>query len=567
MLLTGAQILMECLSREGVNRIFGFPGGALYDIYDELSRSAIKHVLVRHEQAAVHAADGYARASGQVGVCLVTSGPGATNTVTGIATAYADSIPLVVLTGQVPTALIGNDAFQEVDIIGITRPCTKHNFLVKDVKELAETLRKAFYLARSGRPGPVLVDLPRDMIRASAAFHWPEKLEMRSYKPNYKPNKLQLQRAAEKLSQAKRPLFIIGGGTVFGGASEDVTALARLLHAPVASTFMGLSGFPGDDPLWLGMLGMHGSAAANRAAGEADCIVAAGTRFADRSTSEIGKFANNAVIIQIDIDPTSLRKNVPVQLPLVADCAQALHGLRTLLEAGVREEEWARNHAPWLEHLETIKRECPLTYRKNDREGICGIKPQQVIETLNDLTGENVLVTTDVGQHQMWAGQFFTYTRPRAFLSSGGLGTMGYGLPAAVGAQFAKPESQVVAITGDGSVQMNIQELGTIMENSLPIKIVLLNNHALGMVRQWQELFYKKNYVATVGSFQPDFMLLAKSYGMPGYRITEEAALRPTLQEALAAPGAAFIEVEVAPRENVSPIVPPGAALNEMIIM
>ena len=558
----GADILMESLRREGVERIFGFPGGALYDIYEALSHSGIQHVLVRHEQGAVHAADGYARASGRVGVCLVTSGPGATNTVTGIATAYADSIPMVVLTGQVHTSLIGNDAFQEVDIIGITRPCTKHNFLVKDVRDLAETMKKAFYLARSGRPGPVLVDLPRNMIADSCAFVWPEKLEMRSYKPNYKPNKIQLQRSAEHLLKAEKPLFIIGGGLVMGNASEDLTCLARELRVPVASTFMGLGGFPGDDPLWLGMLGMHGAAAANRAASEADCIIAAGTRFSDRSTSEICKFASNAMIIQIDIDPTSIRKNVPVQLPLVADCAQAVQGLLEMTRTRSEGRDFATEREGWLRHLAAIKKECPLSYQKSGE-----IKPQAVIEALNGIIRRDAVVTTDVGQHQMWAGQFFTFTKPRTFLSSGGLGTMGFGVPAAVGAQMARPDALVVAITGDGSIQMNIQELGTIMENKLPIKIVLMNNHALGMVRQWQELFYDKNYVASVDSLQPDFMLLAKSYGMDGYRITTESEIVPELQKALNAPGAALIEVEIARRENVSPIVPPGAALNEMIMM
>ncbi len=562
MQLTGAQILMECLKREQTEVIFGFPGGALYDIYDELSRTDIRHVLVRHEQAAVHAADGYARASGRVGVCLVTSGPGATNTVTGIATAYMDSIPLVILTGQVPTALIGNDAFQEVDIVGITRPCTKHNFLVKDVKDLAETMRKAFYLARSGRPGPVLVDLPRDMVRRSAKFVWPEKMEMRSYKPNYKPNKLQLQRTAERLVKAKRPLFVIGGGLVMSGGSEVLTDIARRYRIPVTSTFMGLSGFPGNDPLWLGMIGMHGTVAANKAASEADCIVAVGTRFSDRSTCEICKFAANAAIIQIDIDPTSIRKNVPVQIPLVADCLQAMTDLRAVLETKGEGKDWEEEHGAWLTHLAGISKKHPASYQAGE-----GISPQKVIEVLYKLTKGDVLVTTDVGQHQMWAGQFFTYTRPRSFLSSGGLGTMGYGLPAAVGAQLACPESKVVVISGDGSFQMNLQELATVMENKLPIKILLLNNHALGMVRQWQELFYNKNYVASVDSLQPDFMQLAKAYGVAGYRITQDADLESSLKKALKEPGATLIEVEVKRRENVSPIVPPGAALDEMLII
>ena len=565
-MLTGAQILMESLTREGVEIIFGFPGGALYDIYDELSRTNIRHVLVRHEQGAVHAADGYARASGAVGVCLVTSGPGATNTVTGIATAYADSVPMVVLTGQVPTNLIGNDAFQEVDILGITRPCTKHNFLVKDVKELVEVMRKAFFLARSGRPGPVLVDLPRDVMRSATEFIWPEEVEMRSYRPNYTPNNLQLQRVAEMLYKAKKPLFIIGGGIVSGGASEILTEMARELHIPVVSTFMGLSGFPGDDPLWLGSIGMHGIPAANKTASEADCIIAAGTRFADRSTSEIGKFASNAKIIQIDIDPTSIRKNIPVQIPLVADCKKALEGLRSIIAQKIGPHDWGKAHAEWLGFVDRIKKQHPLTYKIED-EYDGGIKPQRVIETLYHITEGNVVVTTDVGQHQMWSGQFFTYTRPRSFISSGGLGTMGFGLPSAIGAQLAKPDSLIVNITGDGSFQMNIQELGTLMENRLPIKILLLNNRALGMVRQWQELFYKKNYVATVSHFQPDFSIIAKAYGLESHRISKTATLREEMETALKSPNAALIEVVVAQEENVTPLVPPGAALHEMMLI
>lgn len=570
--LVGSQILMECLKREGVEILFGFPGGALYEIYDELSRTDIRHVLVRHEQAAVHAADGYARSSGAVGVCLVTSGPGATNTVTGIATAYADSIPLVVLTGQVPTHLIGDDAFQEVDIVGITRPCTKHNFLVRKTEDLALTLRKAFHLARSGRPGPVLVDLPRDVIRKSVKFVWPETFEMNSYKPNYKPNKLQLQRTADHLFKAQKPLFIIGGGLVFGGGAEELTALAREYAIPVASTFMGLGGFPGNDPLWLGMMGMHGGVIANTAASEADCIIAVGTRFSDRSTSEISKFAANATIIHIDIDPTSIHKTVPVQIPIVADCLQAVTQLRKLLAAKADAKDWQETHRPWLERLNGVKASHPLGFnngKNGDQNGVetdC-IRPQRVVEVLYALTKGDVIVATDVGQHQMWASRFFTYTKPRGFLSSGGLGTMGFGLPAAMGAQLANPDSDVVVLTGDGSFQMNMQELATVMENKLPVKIVLLNNYALGMVRQWQELFFNKNYVATVNMLQPDFMLLAKTYGMNGYRITDDKTLKDDLKIALETPGAALVEVVVNPTENVSPLVPPGAALDEMIII
>ena len=561
---TGAYILMESLKREGVETLFGFPGGALYEVYDELSRTDIRHILVRHEQAAVHAADGYARASGSVGVCLVTSGPGATNTVTGIATAYADSIPVVILTGQVPTALIGNDAFQEVDIVGITRPCTKHNFLVKKVEDLALTLRKAFYIARSGRPGPVLVDLPRDVMRASTKFVWPETIDLPSYRPHYKPSKPQLQRTAKHILKAKKPMFIIGGGLVFGGGAEEFTSLARECHIPTASTFMGQGGFPGDDPLYLGTIGMHGGITANKAASKADCIVAIGTRFADRSTSEISKFAANAVIVQIDVDPTSIHKNIPVQIPIVADCRLAVMELRAILKATDEGKNWKKDNSPWVRHLADIRKKNPHSYKKN--KNAC-IPPQRVVETLYTLTKGNVVVATDVGQHQMWASQFFEYTKPRTFLSSGGLGTMGFGLPAAIGAQIAKPNETVIVITGDGSFQMNIQELATAAQNKLPIKIVLINNHALGMVRQWQEMFFEKNYVATVDILQPDFMQIAAAYGIKGYRITDDATLEADLKKALAAPGAAIIEVEVSREENVSPLVPPGAALDEMLIV
>ncbi|MDR1489784.1 MAG: biosynthetic-type acetolactate synthase large subunit [Desulfovibrio sp.] len=566
MLMNGAKILLECLSREGVEMIFGFPGGALYDVYDELSRSGIRHVLARHEQGAVHAADGYARASGRVGVSLVTSGPGATNTVTGIAAASADSIPLVVLTGQVSTRLIGNDAFQEVDILGITRPCTKHNFLVRQTRDLPDTMRKAFFLARSGRPGPILVDLPRDVLLSAAKFAWPQDVEMRSYRPNYAPNVGQVQRAADLISKARRPLFIIGGGIVSGGAGETLACMARALSIPVVSTFMGLSGFPGNDPLWLGFIGMHGIPAANRAASEADVIIAAGTRFADRSTSEIEKFANKARIIQIDIDPTSIRKNISVDVPIVADCKRALEDLHALVVRKYSSLDWAAKHGEWLQTAAVLKREHWASYT-GEGEGPLAIKPQRVIETLFNITGGEAVVTTDVGQHQMWCGQFYAHTRPRSFISSGGLGAMGFGLPAAIGAQLARPGELVVNISGDGSFQMNMQELGTVMENNLPIKILILNNRSLGMVRQWQELFYKKNYVATVNNFQPDFALIAAAYGLDSFRITDPERLRPELEAALKSPRATLIDVAVYQEEKVSPLVPPGAALHEMMLM
>lgn len=562
--LTGAGILMECLKREGVDTLFGYPGGAVIDLYDELSRHKdLRHVLVRHEQAAVHAADGYARASGKVGVCLVTSGPGATNAVTGIATAYCDSIPLVVLTGQVPTKLIGNDAFQEVDIVGITRPCTKHNYLVKDIKDLARIIRQAFYLARTGRPGPVLVDLPKDILIDRHTFAWPEDVRMRSYNPTYKPNLAQLRRAADLILQGRKPLIMVGGGVIGSNAGDVLTDLAIRYQIPVVSTFMGLGGFPGNHSLWCGMVGMHGFVSANRAVSEADVLIAVGTRFADRVTGKLSAFASRSRIIHIDIDPTSIRKNVNVDVPVVADCREAMKGLAEVLAARAEEKDWSQEHVAWLNTLAKYKEDYPLNYVRNGE-----IKPQQVIETVYELTkDEDVVITTEVGQHQMWAAQFYKYARPRTFLSSGGLGTMGYGLPAAMGAQIAMPKKRVIGIAGDGSIQMNIQEFATIVENKLPITIIILNNCYLGMVRQWQELFFKQNYVCTGMTGQPDFVKLAEAYGAQGIRIEDAADLVPGLKKALSTPTLSVVDVRVSREENVYPMVPAGAALDEMLLV
>lgn len=561
--LTGAQILLESLKREGTEVLFGYPGGAVIDIYDAIPRFPdIKHVLVRHEQAAVHAADGYARASGKVGTCLVTSGPGATNTVTGIATAYCDSIPMVVITGQVPTKLIGNDAFQEVDIVGITRPCTKHNFLVKDIRTLARTLRQAFYLARSGRPGPVLVDLPKDVMQARTEFVWPEDIHMRSYNPTYRPNLNQLRRAVDVLAEARRPLLLAGGGVIMSDAAEALRTLAHKLHIPVASTLMGLGGFPGDDDLWLGMVGMHGSYAANMAVNHADLVIAVGARFDDRVTGRISGFAAHARIVHIDIDPTSIRKNVEVDVPVVGDCRQALEGMLEIAEARVTGKDWQIDHAEWFATLKNWRSEKPLSYQKNG-----AIKPQAVVETLYKLSKGDAIIATEVGQNQMWAAQFYTFTKPRTLLTSGGLGTMGYGFPAAIGAQFAFPDRLVVDVAGDGSIQMNIQELATAVHNKLPVKILILNNGYLGMVRQWQELFYERNYCSTNMEAQPDFVKLAEAYGAEGYRIRTPEELEPTLARALASPCTAIIDVQVEREENVYPMVPTGAALDEMLLV
>lgn len=563
MQVSGANILLESLRREGVDLLFGYPGGAVIDIYHELpNHPGLRHVLVRHEQAAVHAADGYARATGKVGACLVTSGPGATNTVTGIATAYADSIPLVVITGQVPTGLIGNDAFQEVDIVGITRPCTKHSFLVKNVEDLAKTIRQAFYIARSGRPGPVLVDVPKDIVQATTEFVWPEEIHMRSYNPTYKPHINQLRRTAEELAECSRPLLLCGGGVIMGDASRALTSLARDLRIPVTCTLMGLGGFPATDPLFLGMVGMHGSFAANTAINETDLLVCAGARFDDRVTGKLEAFAPHAKIVHIDIDPTSIRKNVEVDVPVVGDCRLALEGIHEICKRRYADVDWNARHAAWLEKIGKWKEEQPLAWQPGEK-----IKPQEVIEALRKLTGGDAIITTEVGQHQMWAAQFYTFTEPRTLLTSGGLGAMGYGFPAAIGAQLAFPDKLVIAIAGDGSIQMNIQELATAVANSLPVKIVILNNGHLGMVRQWQELFYGGNYSCTNMEAQPDFVKLAEAYGAEGYRIERREDLLPVLEQALATPNPAFIDVRVEREENVYPIVPAGASLDEMLLI
>ncbi|WP_419492701.1 biosynthetic-type acetolactate synthase large subunit [Desulfovibrio sp.] len=561
--LTGAQILLESLKKEDVDVLFGYPGGAVIDIYDELPRHPeLKHVLVRHEQGAVHAADGYARASGKVGCCLVTSGPGATNTVTGIATAYCDSIPLVVFTGQVPTQLIGNDAFQEVDIVGITRPCTKHNFLVKDVRNLAKTIRQAFYLARSGRPGPVLVDLPKDIMQARTEFVWPEDIFMRSYNPTYKPNLNQLRRTAEELAKARKPIILAGGGVIMANASEVLCELAHELDIPVATTLMGLGAFPANGDLWLVMVGMHGTYAANMSINHADLLVCVGARFDDRVTGRLQDFASHARIVHIDIDPTSIRKNVEVDVPVVGDCRQALEGILEICRAKMADTDWSGMHADWLQTVHEWKANHPLAYNKNGH-----IKPQQVIETMYSITKGDAIIATEVGQNQMWAAQFYTFTKPRTLLTSGGLGTMGYGFPAAIGAQFAFPDKLVINVAGDGSIQMNIQELATVVQNKIPVKVVILNNGHLGMVRQWQELFYNRNYSHTNMEAQPDFVKLAEAYGAEGYRISKPEELEDVLRKALTSPNPAFIDVMVEREENVYPMVPAGAALDEMLLV
>jgi len=556
--LKGAQILIKALLEEGVDTIFGYPGGVVLDIYDELHKGQLRHILVRHEQGAAHAADGYARASGKAGVCLVTSGPGATNTVTGIATAYMDSIPLVVFTGQVSTALIGSDAFQEADITGITRPCTKHNYIVRRTEDLARTIKEAFYIARCGRPGPVLVDLPKDVAQGMAEYAPPEASPASFREPSYLPDTEALRQVIGMLRQAKRPVILTGGGIILGRASEDLRKFVRTTGVPITSTLMGLGAYPGTDPLWLGMPGMHGTYYANMAVSHADLIIAIGVRFDDRVTGRLSDFASQAKIVHIDIDPASINKNVLVDLPVVGDSRTVLHQLNQMLEQE-KEAVPADDLRAWLRQIKEWKEYAPLFYGTGEK-----IKPQCVIETLYRLTGGEAVVATEVGQNQMWTAQFYHFNRPNQFLTSGGLGTMGYGFPAAIGAQIACPDRTVLDIAGDGSIQMNIQELATAVNYNVPVKVVILNNGFLGMVRQWQEIFYGRRYSHTNISQVPDFVKLAEAYGATGLRATRPEEMETVLKKGLETPGPVFMDMVVDPEEGVYPMVGPGAALTEM---
>jgi len=563
--MTGAQAIIKCLTEEGVNTIFGFPGGAVIDLYDELLDSNIKHILVRHEQGAVHAADGYARATGEVGVALLTSGPGATNGVTGIATAYLDSIPIVVMTGQVPRALIGNDAFQEVDIVGITRPCTKHNYLVSDPAELIPTLREAFYIASSGRPGPVLIDLPKDVVASMISFPEKKPIKMRTYQPNYEPHPGQIEKACKAMLKSKRPVLYTGGGVILSNANKELTELAKKLSMPVTMTLMGLGGFPGTDPLALGMLGMHGSYASNMSVAKSDLLIAVGARFDDRVTGRLDAFAPNAKIIHIDIDPTSISKNVDVDIPIVADCKAALQAMNSWFDRfrDFNAEKTKVKHQPWIDQINAWQKQHPLTYHQ---EGDI-IKPQYVVEKISELTGGDAIISTEVGQNQMWAAQFYKFNKPRHLLTSGGLGTMGYGLPAAIGAKLAYPDATVIDIAGDGSIQMNIQELATAKQWGAPVKVAILNNNYLGMVRQWQELFYNRRYSATRMEVTPDFVALAKAYGAVGLRAKTRDEVEPVIKEALATDNLVIMDFAVNREEGVFPMVPAGKATTEMLLV
>jgi len=562
-LITGAEILVRCLKEEGVECMFGYPGGAVLHIYDALyAQDHIKHVLVRHEQAAVHAAEGYARASGKTGVVLVTSGPGVTNAVTGIADAYMDSIPLVVFSGQVPTALIGNDAFQEVDAVGITRPCVKHNFLVRDIKNLAETIKKAFYIASTGRPGPVLIDLPKDITIGKAEFHYPKKIKLRSYNPTVKGHAGQIRKAVDLILSAKRPMIYTGGGVILSEGSPELVELAQLLGYPVTNTLMGLGAYPATDRQFIGMLGMHGTYEANMAMHHCDVLIAIGARFDDRVTGKIDKFCPEAKIVHVDIDPSSISKNVQVDIPIVGSVPSVLRGMINV----VRDEKLKPDTEAldrWWRQIDEWRAMKSLSYRQSDEV----IKPQYVIQKLYQVTEGKAIITSDVGQHQMWAAQYYLFDRPRQWINSGGLGTMGFGLPAAMGAKLAFPDQDVACVTGDGSIQMMLQELSTMKQYYTPVKIVNLNNGYLGMVRQWQEFFYQKRYSMTYLEALPNFVMLAEAYGHVGMRIEKPGDVEGALREAFAMKDrTVFLDFITDQGENVFPMIPSGGGQNEMLL-
>ena len=559
--LNGAEILTHFLKDEGVEYVFGYPGGAVLYIYDELFKQQdVKHILVRHEQGATHAADGYARSTGKPGVVLVTSGPGATNAVTGIATAYMDSIPMVIITGQVPTQAIGSDAFQEVDAVGITRPCVKHNFLVKDVKDLAETLKKAFYVATTGRPGPVVVDIPKDVTMMKTDYVYPEQIEMRSYNPVVKGHPGQVKKATELLLNAKRPMIYSGGGVVLGEGAKELIDFTQQLGAPITNTLMGLGAYPASDKQFVGMLGMHGTYEANMAMHECDVLVAIGARFDDRVVGKIEQFCPDATIIHIDIDPASISKSVVVDVPIVGDVATVLKDMSTIMrDSNIKQDEKALK--VWWKKIEEWRAVNCLSY---DRHSAL-IKPQFAIEKLHEITGGDAYITSDVGQHQMWAAQFYKFDKPRRWINSGGLGTMGFGLPAAIGVQLAHPDATVACVTGDASIQMCIQELGTALQYKTPVKIISLNNRYMGMVRQWQEFFYESRYSSSYMETIPDFVKLTEAYGHVGMRIEKPADLEGAMKEAFAMKDRlVFMDIVTDQTENVYPMIAAGKGHHEM---
>ena len=562
-LITGAEILVRCLKEEGVKHMFGYPGGAVLHIYDALyAQDDVQHVLVRHEQAAVHAAEGYARASGKTGVVLVTSGPGVTNAVTGIADAYMDSIQLVVFSGQVPTALIGNDAFQEVDAVGITRPCVKHNFLVRDINNLAETIKKAFYIASTGRPGPVLIDLPKDITIGKAEFHYPKKIKLRSYNPTVKGHAGQIRKAVDLILSAKRPMLYTGGGVILSEGSPELIELTQLLGYPITNTLMGLGAYPATDKQFVGMLGMHGTYEANLAMHHCDVLIAIGARFDDRVTGKIDKFCPEARIVHVDIDPSSISKNVRVDIPIVGSVPNVLRAMINVIrDEKLRPDTEAL--ARWWRQIDEWRAMKSLSYRPSDEV----IKPQFVIQKLYQVTEGKAIITSDVGQHQMWAAKYYHFDRPRQWINSGGLGTMGFGLPAAMGAKLAFPDQDVACVTGDGSIQMMLQELATMKQYRTPVKIVNLNNGYLGMVRQWQEFFYQKRYSMTYFEALPNFVMLAEAYGHIGLRIEKPGDVEGALREAFALKDrTVFLDFLTDDTENVFPMIPSGGGQNEMLL-
>ena len=564
MKITGAEIFVEALRREGVKTVFGLPGGVVLKIFDVLCQQKdIEFVLTRHEQGAAHMAEGYAKATGRAGVALVTSGPGMTNIVTGLADAYMDSVPLVAFTGQVSTNLIGNDAFQEADNVGISRPCTKHNVLVKDVNELAQTIKEAFYIATSGRPGPVLVDIPKDVSTEKAEFKYPDKVNLRGYNPTISGNKHQIKQAAEEIMKAKKPIIYVGGGAVFSDAADEIRELAEISQIPVTMTLMGLGSFPGTHPLSLGMLGMHGGYWTNMAMHHADLLIAVGARFDDRVTGKLSEFCPEARVIHIDIDPTSIKKTFHAHIPIVGDVKAVLRQMNVMLRSmDGNPAEMKAVRTPWLKQIEEWKKAHPLSYKQDDKIS----KPQFVIEKLYELTKHDAIIATDVGQHQMFAAQYFKGTKPRTWLTSGGLGTMGFGFPAAIGAQKAFPERLVVCITSEGSFQMNLQELATAAAHKLPVKIVLLNNGVHGMVRQWQDLFYEGRYSASILGKIPDFVKLANAYGILGLRASKPDEVESVLKEGLKHKGPVLMDIETDPYENCYPMIPAGGAQHEMML-
>ena len=559
MQISGAQMVIEALIAEEVDTIFGYPGGAIMNVYDEIyKQNSFKHILTRHEQAAVHAAEGYSKASGKVGVAMITSGPGFTNAVTGLADAYMDSIPLVVISGQVPMSLIGTDAFQEIDAVGISRSCTKHNYLVTDAADLPRVLKEAFYIARTGRPGPVHVDIPKDVTAQIAKFDYSKEVDIETYKPTTKGNTRQIKKAVEAIRDAKRPLFYLGGGIINSNASEEVRKLVKTTGIPAVETFMARGTLSVEDPLLISMLGMHGSYAANMAMSETDLVIALGARFDDRVTGKLSEFAKNAKIIHVDIDPASISKLVTADFPIVGDVKHVVKSMLEVAKTTIDKERYT----PWLETIENFNRLHPLSYKEDSED----IKPQWVIQRVGELLGDKANISTDVGQHQMWTAQFYPFTRARQFISSGGLGTMGFGFPAAIGVKAADPKRVSINFTGDGSILMNVQELMTAVEQKLPVINIILNNNYLGMVRQWQTLFYNKRHSETDLSLQPDFVKLSEAFGGIGYRVSTKEEFDAALKDAVEKNVVAFIDVKVHRLENVMPMVPAGGSLFNMML-